>query len=89
MSEIPDTYNEVSITDGTSAVSTGSRIMEFVAKNGDTFTVFERLRDGYIGRLIATDGTKSFFEMILVNIAAEIPWPGDGEAEAAELAVTP
>lgn len=90
MPETPDEYDEMSTAEGQSAVSTGTRIMEFAAEDGDTFTVFERIRGGYVGRHISSDNTETFYEIKPDKVAQEITgWPGQVESEAAEVATQP
>lgn len=89
MPQAPDVYDEISTADGQSAVNTGTRIMEFIEKSGDTFTVFERIRGGYVGRHISTDGAETFYELKPAKVAKETAWPGQVETEAAEVATHP
>lgn len=88
--QAPDKYDEISTVEGQSAVNTGTRIMEFAAEDGDTFTVFERLRGGYVGRHTpAEDETETFYELKPEKVAEHIPWPGEGSEQEAELVTHP
>lgn len=70
-------------------ISNGERIMEFGTEQGHTFSVYEGIRGGYIGRLLA-EGEESFYEIDTEAITEESPLvPGDGDTRAVEAATMP
>lgn len=91
MDALPDSYEEVTTAQGMSAVKQGTRIMAFSSPNGDTFTVYEKIRGGYIGRAIpaADDDDETFYEIDPGSVAEESIWPHEAPLEAAEVAIFP
>lgn len=91
LDSLPDSYEEVTTEQGMSAVKQGTRIIEFSSSNGDTFTVYEKIRGGYIGRAIpaADDDDEAFYEINPETVAEESAWPTEAPLEAAEVAVFP
>lgn len=65
--------------------------MDLSSSNGDTFTVYEKIRGGYIGRFepAADDDDETFYEIDPETVADETFWPQGVPIEAAEVAIMP
>lgn len=69
-------YDEINEQQGVSAVNKGIRVAEFVDQSGATFTVFEKYRTGYVGRLATADsdvGEKYYCVNITSEVQKEMP----------------
>lgn len=88
-------YDEISEQQGVSAVNKGMRVAEFADHSGATFTLFEKYRTGYVGRLVTADsdtGEKYYRVDVANKVQEEMSVPstdGDNDELIVEMALLP